>query len=925
MHLSETYSFLEQHQEEESSVVQALQHFAACPTGCRVWAMKALAYLYVRLSRYQESSVLFEEVLNLLEASDSLDIVETTDCLAGLGFVRQIQAHFHEAESAYLRSISLTEQTCGHYCMRMLRPLMYLGGLYRSLGQFHKSGEILQRAQIICDSLENPRHPYWGMLYGHLGQQYMHLGKYDEALEYLRQSSEIKGYAVFKDTEGMAANYLLMGSIELEKHNYQEAISNFNRGYELCESIPGGYQIYKSTALIFLARSYMELGDYDRAHQNIDSALSITAASRGIDSPHYGIALLGKGEILNASGRYDQAREYFQKSLAVFQKHYDPYHQRPVNAIDDLARTCCSMGEIEEGHRYYREFLARRMKFIEYAFSFSSDEQKLRWVDSYPIIENSFISLALDQDRQSIIRDACLMILRGKGIVIDALATQNETAYCTYDSTVMTLVGRLRETNETIAALASITKYHDTDIYRKDTVEVLYRIKDSLENELSHRCSQFSDLLASLRFDLEDVTEALSPGELLLEFIRYTPFDFKGAGSYEKRNGAPRYAVFIVPGRGDIQITDLGPADEIDSLIHISLDMVRAIGVEVYTPMGALQELQLRQFTGKLYNLILAPVQKYLRRIETIFISPDGALNLIPLEILPDSDSTYIIEHFHLRYLSSGRDLIRTPSDASSADPYALIVADPELDLPLTADSNSPSPSAQRSSDSFDNCLTGEFNPLPYSRYEATEIAAYFQASQKLKAIQLIGPEASEQALKNLAAPPRVLHLAAHGVFCGSPEAEGLPRDYNPMLRAGLALAGANSYRQLSSDNHEGIDDGILYALEIATLNLRGTELAVLSACETGAGEVLDGEGVFGLRRAFQQAGVQAIVMSLWTVPDRETSLLMSGFYKRWLEGASKAEALRQSALQVLKEQRLIRGNGHPYYWGGFILVGHSE
>ena len=120
-------------------------------------------------------------------------------------------------------------------------------------------------------------------------------------------------------------------------------------------------------------------------------------------------------------------------------------------------------------------------------------------------------------------------------------------------------------------------------------------------------------------------------------------------------------------------------------------------------------------------------------------------------------------------------------------------------------------------------------------------------------------------------------------------------------------------------------EDGILTAFETSGLDLNGTELVVLAACETGMGQTSDGEGVFGLQRAFRNSGAQSIVMSLWKIPDRESAELMTGFYTRWLEGMSKREALRASALGILRHSRAAYGHGHPLLWGGFILAGNPN
>lgn len=183
--------------------------------------------------------------------------------------------------------------------------------------------------------------------------------------------------------------------------------------------------------------------------------------------------------------------------------------------------------------------------------------------------------------------------------------------------------------------------------------------------------------------------------------------------------------------------------------------------------------------------------------------------------------------------------------------------------------------------------------------------------------------------LKNRTGPPEVLHLATHGYFCSKADVtDGENAFENPLLYSGLVLAGAN--RSILGENDRVLDppmveDGILTSLEISGLNLVGTELAVLSACQTGLGEIVSGEGVFGLRRAFQHAGAQSIVMSMWSVPDKQTRELMQNFYENWLSGETKAEALRNSALRIILERRKTKGSAHPLFWGGFVLVGNPK
>ncbi len=189
------------------------------------------------------------------------------------------------------------------------------------------------------------------------------------------------------------------------------------------------------------------------------------------------------------------------------------------------------------------------------------------------------------------------------------------------------------------------------------------------------------------------------------------------------------------------------------------------------------------------------------------------------------------------------------------------------------------------------------------------------------------GEQALEEVVKT-AASPRVLHLATHGFFLSdqqvklreslSGQSAGME---DPMMRSGLFFAGAD--RTLKSEAPiEGIENGVLTAYEATGLNLQGTELVVLSACETGRGQVQNGEGVFGLGRALQEAGAESVLMSLWSVPDRETQELMTQFYKNWLTGMDKPEALRRAQITERDRVKERYGKDLPYYWGAFILVG---
>jgi CHAT domain-containing protein len=292
--------------------------------------------------------------------------------------------------------------------------------------------------------------------------------------------------------------------------------------------------------------------------------------------------------------------------------------------------------------------------------------------------------------------------------------------------------------------------------------------------------------------------------------------------------------------------------------------------------------------------VLIRPLEGRLGRAHTLVISPDGPLAFLPFELLSDG-SRLLLERYVIRYTPTGRDLIRLRLNPSpvAAGP-AAVFGNPSFGLAAPVGARS-GPSRSLT----ELLRNANFAALPGTEGEAQVVAALLGAQTRL----FLGEAANEQNLFGLESP-RVLHLATHGFFVNDPD---IP---NPLLRVGIALAGAKA------SVAAGEQYGLLTALQLAALNLRGTRLVVLSACETGLGDVVAGEGVAGLNQAFLTAGARGIVLSLWKVPDRETGLLMERFYQLWTAGKPEAEALREAKLE-LRQRGLA-----PWYWAAFLLSG---
>jgi CHAT domain-containing protein len=396
--------------------------------------------------------------------------------------------------------------------------------------------------------------------------------------------------------------------------------------------------------------------------------------------------------------------------------------------------------------------------------------------------------------------------------------------------------------------------------------------RETLESNISRRSAPFRNETRDVT--LEDVRAAVPAGSALVEFVVYQPFDAT-ASTDAAAHGDPRYAAYVIRPNADARGVDLGPAKTIDA--------------QVTRLRAALRDPSRQDVTSlarTLDDTVLRPVRRLTGGASHLLVAPDGALNLIPFEALVDERGRYAVQRYEITYLAGGRDLLRMQEPRRTAG-APLIVADPAFGGTAPADGSGPE---TRAAGTY-------FAPLGGTALEAAAIQKVIP-----RARVLTGSRATKSAVTE-AASPSILHIASHAFF-----REGGTSISDPLLRAGIALAGAN----------ERQGEGILTGLEATTLHLDGTKLVTLSACDTGLGEVRNVEGVYGLRRAFFLAGSESLVMSLWPVSDFVTRRAMTDLYTGLARGLGRGAALRRVQLSMLADPQ----RKHPYYWAAFIQAG---
>jgi CHAT domain-containing protein len=484
---------------------------------------------------------------------------------------------------------------------------------------------------------------------------------------------------------------------------------------------------------------------------------------------------------------------------------------------------------------------------------------------------------------------AALVLLQRKGRVLDSMAdvfaaVRQRVA----DPEDRILMDHLNDTTSQLARLALNRTDTASPRHGEPSLAQLEARKEQLEATLSEHSAEFRAQIQPVT--LEAVQAAMPDDAALLEFAVFRRFDPTAERNAEAY-GPAHYAAYVVRKHAAPTGVDLGMVADIDRLIGGFRNALRDPRIDVTAPARALDERVMR------------PLQKSLDGATRLLISPDGDLNLVPFEALIDAQGRYLLDRYATSYLTSGRDLLRMQVPRAIPG-QPVIVADPRFGEPAAVGSGAAQASAVEARRSVTNgaVLSGlYFAPLPGSAAEARTIKALFP-----DATLLLGGRATKASVEKVKAPS-ILHIASHGFFLNDDGGRSSVAQ-NPLLRSGLALAGGNVAQ----------GDGILTALEASGLDLWGTKLVTLSACDTGVGEIRNQEGVYGLRRAFVLAGAETLVMSLWPVSDYIARDAMVGYYTRLRTGLGRGDALRQAKVAIRKHP----ARRHPYYWAGFIQSG---
>lgn len=940
---------------------------AVSPTTSK--ALNEIIFKLNRAGRYKEAESAARVLLAEVEKNigpDSLDAAKVLDTLTeNMWFGGK--ARDPETRSLIERSIAIKEKLVGPDHPETAWSLRNLATLLWETGDYAGARPLFERALAIQEKLLGPDHFEVGWSLVNFGILLKDTGDYATAKTAFDRALVIYEKHEKFGPNGSAVAIVCNNLVEvlLLTRDYKGARHYADRALAIGEKRYGPEHPFVGAVQANLAEILTDTGDYAGAKLLYERAMAVLEKTIGPEHPDMAAFLTSFGDWHRYTGDYLAAKSLYERALTIGEKALGPDHPNLAKSLSGLAELLAQTGETAVAV----ESALRVEKIGRERLQLTSRTLAEREALLYASARTSGLDLALTLAAESPTSPPGLRqsvwdaLIRSRALVLDEMAARHRAVSTAEEPEISRLAKELTSARERLAKLVVSGPRNDPPERYRSLLDRGRHEKEQAERALAEKSVTFRQELNRNQLGLQEVGAALPPGSALVGFTRFGHHELT-----QKRPGGkpsepvPAYIAFVLrSGESEPAIVRLGPAVKIDNLVSRWREQMgqeaTAAGRSSKQPEAAYRKVA-AELRGKVWD----PLTPHLRGAKRVFVVPDGALHLVNLAVLPVGNASYIIETGPLiHYLSAERDLVANATQRKNEGLLAL--GAPAFDetklfaalAPQTKKPESGQPVQLAALHTFrgNRPACGEFQslrfePLPASAREAEEIVALWkrkssptqrEAGQLRGAVQapdvlfLNGPEASEAAFKLRAPGKRVLHLATHGFFLGercasalepavSTGSEKQPASVtgeNPLVLSGLALAGAN-HRQAAGPDEE---DGVLTAEEIAAMDLGGVEWAVLSACDTGVGEIKASEGVFGLRRAFQIAGARTVIMSLWPVEDKAARQWMTMLYeRRFVRGLNTAASVREASLQILRQRRAKGQSTHPFYWGGFVAAG---
>ncbi len=875
--------------------------------------LNCLLYVNYYLGRYEAAIENGEKEKQIRLLKQGREHIHYGSSLNNLAYLYIDLHQYDKALPLCLESIDLIEMFYRDEYTEYGIRLNNLASLYQKMGHYDKALPLFTKALENSEILLGNNHYDYCIKLNNIAELYRIMGQYDKALPLYLESLE----KLEKSQGRFHSDYVItlsnLGLLYLQINEFSKAQPLFEEALINTENIFGKKHAYYGIRLNNMAEFYRTTGQYDKALCLYIEALDNTAGSLGKNHPSYGVRLNNLGLLYFHLGNYELALEYIQQALRNCKASHGEKHPDYSISLINLANVYQKTGGFDTALILYREAIETDFHNINQAFGYLAESEKAEFIKTINTHFNNYITFFCEHTTidSGIGADAFNLALATKGMILQSGIRMRQILQNSHDSLALHHYEKWVNLKATIARQYSLP--FDKTVADLSCLEAE---AEKLEGELTRLSAAFAHSQCLGNTTWLDVKRNLLENETAIEFVSYTK-----TVSGKNTDSIMYAAILILPKCNFPTIISLCEQRQLDSIFQIGKQNKNHIN-QTYRSITYPDENN-TEYGQRLYELIWEPFVDLIPKNSTVYYSPSGSLHKIAFAAIPINNDTTLSNNYELIQLSSTAALTTTSKfNNKKTESIALFGG-------INYDTRSKTATPVNDNNQFRKELTEQILPsreererlywnyLPGTLQEINDIEIIAK-NKNISIMKYTGSDAMEEQFKKIQGyqSPRIIHVATHGFFFDDiNQGEHYNAAKNPLNRAGLLFAGANNAWKNETEL-KGFEDGILTASEASTLNLRNTQLVVLSACETGLGEVKGSEGVFGLQRAFKNAGVEYIIMSLWKVPDAETAEFMKHFYSELFTGKSIPEAFRTTQ----KYMKNLYYND-PFKWAAFVLV----
>ncbi|MBX2967271.1 MAG: CHAT domain-containing protein [Cyclobacteriaceae bacterium] len=845
------------------------------------------AIFYNKKSAFGMAEFEFNNAKTYMESNSLTGDVIYLRCISAMALVYLSQSKFQQAEEFIERSLSSAENSRGVNSAAYVSNMNSKAKLLQQQGRYNEAEKVFDQAIENCRKRFGAESLEYAILRNNLAVLLQTMGRFDEAITEMNESVVVAQKALQE-----SKNIIPKGKKSFESRQF---LSNLAGVYQAAGQYDEAEKIYLQIKSVYetalfnkgtpeyanvlnqLGILYIQMDKPDKVEALLKTSADVYKKKFTEQHPSFAKVTADLGNFYRMQARNAEAETLLNKALKIRESTLGNNHPDYARSQEDLAILYWKTGRLDNAYSLYREVMDKTIDFINQYFPPMSEAEKTKYWDITAPRFQRFFNFAIEAhiEHNSALQDFYDYYIATKAILLNATNKVKETILKGSDENLKKDYLQWLDQKEQLARLYAYSKEELTE--QKIDLADLERKANAMERSLSERSSDFSAGYSTTKISYKQILSLLTDTEAVVDIVRVRKFD-------QDFTSESRYVALVL--KKGLEMPRLVMLENGNQLETRYAKFYR----------NAIHEKMADNYS---YEQYWSKIEQEVATKKMIYLSPDGVYNQLNLNTLKKPDGNYVLNRYDLVIIGNSKDLLALKAKKAGA---------PKKNAFLLG---------------FPDYATKDISSLPGTKTEVDAVARLLKTSG-YQVTQVMEKQATEANVKKLNGPSLV-HIATHGYFlqdvddAGGSSVFGVNAENasnNPLLRSGLILAGAGHAISGGGTDISSNDNGVLTAYEAMNLNLEGTDLVVLSACETGLGDVKSGEGVYGLQRAFLVAGADAMIMSLWKVDDAATQQLMTSFYTNWLKLGNKQRAFKQAQLQLMTKYK------EPYYWGAFVMMG---